>query len=449
MITDMTQGSPSQTLWKFSLPMLLSTIFQQLYNIADSIIAGRYINENALAATGASYPITMLFMAVALGCNIGCCVVISQLFGAKKYNKMKTAISTSFITFTVLSLTLTVIGLVFCNPMLRLLNTPNEIFKASGIYLRIYVLGLVFLFLYNISTGIFTALGDSKTPLYFLIASSLSNILLDIIFVVIFKGGIAGIAWATFLAQGISSILAFTTLNCRLRKLKTDASSPLFSTQMLHSITLIALPSILQQSFISVGNLFIQGLINSFGASTIAGYCAAIKLNTFAITSFTTLGNGLSSFTAQNIGAKKLGRVQKGFKAGMLLALCVVIPFFMTYFFLNTKMIGLFIETPTAEALLTGKQFLMIVTPFYVVISVKLIADGVLRGAGAMKAFMISTFSDLILRVAISYILAHFLGAIGIWLSWPIGWSIGSILSYYFYRQGMAHQLVRLNFINL
>ena len=439
MITDMTEGSPHQTLWKFSLPMLLSTVFQQLYNIADSIIAGRYINENALAATGASYPITMLFMAVALGCNIGCCVVISQLFGAKKHSKMKTAISTSFITFTILSLILTIIGLVFCNPMLHLLNTPTEIFETSGIYLRIYVLGLVFLFLYNISTGIFTALGDSKTPLYFLVASSLGNILLDIIFVVIFKGGIAGIAWATFLAQGISSILAFTTLIYRLRKVKTNGLSPLFSTQMLHSITLIALPSVLQQSFISVGNLLIQGLINSFGASIIAGYSAAIKLNTFAITSFTTLGNGLSSFTAQNIGAKKLERVQKGFKAGMLLALCVVIPFFVTYFFLNTTMISLFIENPTAQALLTGKQFLMIVTPFYIVISVKLIADGVLRGSGAMKPFMISTFSDLILRVIISYILARCLGPIGVWLSWPIGWLIGAILSYYFYRQGIAH----------
>lgn len=439
MITDMTEGSPSKTLWKFSLPMLLSTVFQQLYNIADSIIAGRYINENALAATGASYPITMLFMAVALGCNIGCCVVISQLFGAKKYGRMKTAVSTSFITFTILSLTLTLIGLIFCNPMLKLLNTPTEIFESSGTYLKIYILGLVFLFLYNISTGIFTALGDSKTPLYFLIVSSLGNIILDIVFVVIFKGGIAGIAWATFLAQGISSILAFTTLNYRLKQIKTTKPSPLFSSEMLHNIALIALPSVLQQSFISIGNLFIQGLINSFGASIIAGYSAAIKLNTFAITSFTTLGNGLSSFTAQNIGAQKLDRVKKGFKAGITMAFCVVIPFFIAYFFFNDAMIGLFIENPTAEALLTGKQFLMIVTPFYIVISIKLVADGVLRGAGAMKSFMIATFSDLILRVVISYILAYWLGAIGIWLSWPIGWSIGTILSYIFYHQGMKH----------
>ncbi len=437
MITDMTEGSPSKTLWTFSFPMLCSTIFQQLYNIADSVIAGRYINENALAATGASYPITMLFMAVALGCNIGCCVVISQLFGAKKYDKMKSAVSTSFITFTLLSLLLTLIGLIFCTPMLRLLNTPTNILESSGTYLRIYILGLIFLFIYNISTGIFTALGDSKTPLYFLVASSLGNILLDIVFVVFLNGGIAGIAWATFLAQGISSILAFITLRRRLKKIDCKKSTPLFSTEMLKSITLIALPSVLQQSFISVGNLFIQGLVNSYGASVIAGYSAAIKLNTFALTSFTTLGNGLSSFTAQNIGAGKLERVKKGFNAGLIMAFCVVIPFFILYFFCNKMMICLFIKSPTTEALLTGKQFLTIVAPFYIIISIKLIADGVLRGAGAMKAFMIATFSDLILRVIISYILSYFLGSIGIWLSWPIGWSIGAILSYIFYVQGI------------
>lgn len=437
MITDMTEGSPSKTLWTFSFPMLCSTIFQQLYNIADSVIAGRYINENALAATGASYPITMLFMAVALGCNIGCCVVISQLFGAKKYDKMKSAVSTSFITFTLLSLLLTLIGLIFCTPMLRLLNTPTNILESSGTYLRIYILGLIFLFIYNISTGIFTALGDSKTPLYFLVASSLGNILLDIVFVVFLNGGIAGIAWATFLAQGISSILAFITLRRRLKKRDCKKSTPLFSTEMLKSITLIALPSVLQQSFISVGNLFIQGLVNSYGASVIAGYSAAIKLNTFALTSFTTLGNGLSSFTAQNIGAGKLERVKKGFNAGLIMAFCVVIPFFILYFFCNKMMICLFIKSPTTEALLTGKQFLTIVAPFYIIISIKLIADGVLRGAGAMKAFMIATFSDLILRVIISYILSYFLGSIGIWLSWPIGWSIGAILSYIFYVQGI------------
>ncbi len=440
MITDMTEGSPSKTLWYFSLPLLCSTVFQQLYNIADSIIAGRYISEDALAAIGASYPITMLFMAVALGCNIGCSVVISQLFGSKKYGRMKTAISTSFITFTLLALILTLMGFAFCNPMLHLLNTPIAIFESSGIYLRIYILGLVFLFLYNISTGIFTALGDSKTPLYFLIASSLGNIILDIVFVVYFNGGIAGIAWATFLAQGFSSIFAFITLVARLKKIESQEQNCLFSLKMLKNIIAIALPSILQQSFISVGNLFIQGLVNSYGASVIAGYSAAIKLNTFAITSFTTLGNSLSSFTAQNIGAKKIKRVKEGFHAGLLMAFAIVIPFFILYFFFNKTMIGLFINVPTEEALLTGKQFLTIVTPFYVVISIKLIADGVLRGAGAMKPFMIATFSDLILRVIISYILAHFLGAFGIWLSWPIGWSIGSILSYIFYRQGIDQQ---------
>ena len=435
MITDMTSGHPNKILWQFALPMLLSTVFQQIYNIADSIIAGRFIDENALAAIGASYPITMLFMAIALGCNIGCSVIISQLFGAQKYAEMKTAIFTALIAFGVLSLFLMGIGLIFSSPMLHLLNTPFNIFEASGIYLRIYVLGMFFLFLYNISTGIFMALGDSRTPLYFLIASSLGNIVLDIVFVVYLKAGIAGIAWATFLAQGIASLLAFITLMKRLKKVKTPDRLALFSLPLLKKILRIAIPSILQQSFISIGNLLIQGLINSYGAAIIAGYASAMKLNTFAITAFTTLGNSLSSFTAQNIGAKQINRIKEGYRAGLQIGFVIILPFFIGYFFFKTYMISLFMEAPTPIALETGQQFLTIVAPFYFVVAVKLVTDGILRGIGAMKPFMIATFSDLILRVFLSYVLAHFMGPLGIWLSWPIGWTIGTSLSVLFYRR--------------
>lgn len=435
MITDMTEGKPSGILWHFTVPMLISVMFQQLYNIVDSVVAGKFVGVDALAAVGASYPITMIFMAVATGLNIGCSVVISLYFGAKEYKEMKTAISTSLISVFAISVSLTVLGLIGCKPLMTLLKTPKDIFGDSALYLNVYICGLIFLFMYNICTGVFTALGDSKTPLYFLIASSVGNIILDLVFVIVFKMGVAGVAWATFIAQGISSILAVLTLKKRLKSIEAPGYVK-FSKQAFKKIMEISVPSILQQSFISIGNLFVQGLVNSYGSAVVAGYSAAIKVNTFAITSFTTLGNGVSSFTAQNMGAKKIERVNKGFRAGLTMVLSVVIPVFLIFFIGGKYVISLFMSDGGGQALEVGIEFLRIVSPFYIVVSLKLIADGVLRGAGAMKEFMIATFSDLILRVVLAFIFSSFLGATGIWLSWPVGWIIGTAFSLGFYLKG-------------
>lgn len=434
MIKNMTEGAPSRILWAFSMPMLLSVIFQQLYNIVDSVVAGKFVGAAALAAVGASFPITMIFMAIATGANIGASVVISQLFGARKLVKLKTSISTSILAVLVLAVVLTLAGWIFCRPLLGLLNTPEQIFSDSALYLNIYVGGLVFLFLYNICTGVFTALGDSKTPLYFLIASSLGNILLDLVFVICFHMGVGGVAWATFIAQGVSSVFAFTVLMYRLKGLHPEVRYPRFSASMLAKISRIAVPSILQQSFVSVGNLFIQGRVNSFGADVIAGYAAAVKLNTFAITSFTTLGNAISSFTAQNIGAAKYQRIKAGFKVGCIMMLVVVLPFVLAFGVFGKQMMSIFVSPADVAIIQEGKLFLQVLSPFYIIIGVKLIADGVLRGTGRMVQFMVSTFSDLVLRVALAYILSYAMASsLGIWLSWPVGWSIAAVLSCCFY----------------
>ncbi len=436
MITDLTQGSISKRLWLFSIPMLISVMFQQIYNIADSMIAGKFVGEDALAAVGASYPVTMLFMAVAMGCNIGCSVVISQYFGAKRLSEMKTAVSTTFLASGGLSVVLTVGGLLLSGPILRAIHTPSNIFAAAALYLNIYIGGLVFLFLYNICTGVFNSLGDSRTPLVFLIGSSLGNIGLDLLFVTVFDMGVAGVAWATFIAQGAACLLSLATLRRRLNRIETPEKSPLFSLKMLGRISRIAVPSILQQSFISVGNMFIQGLVNGYGSSVIAGYSAAVKLNTFAITSFTTLSNGLSSFSAQNLGAGKIDRVRRGFWSGCLLAVCVVAPFTLVYGLFTDAAVRLFLDTTSRYALEIGSDFLRLVAPFYLVISVKLMADGILRGAGAMKSFMVATFTDLVLRVVLAFLLSARLGTDGIWLSWPIGWTAAAVLSCAFYFAG-------------
>lgn len=436
MNKDLTVGKPESILWKFCMPLFGSVIFQQLYNIADSFVAGKFINENALAAVGNSYEITLIFIAFAFGCNIGCSVIVSQFFGAKDYRQLKTSVYTAMIFTAVLCLLLMIGGILGCPFLLQWIRTPDSILADSQLYLDIYIWGLPFMFFYNIATGIFSALGDSKTPFLFLAISSVSNIAIDILFVKSFHMGIAGVAWATFLCQGISAVLAVLVVLLRLHKIPCSEKVTVFSFGILRKLLKIAIPSILQQSFISIGNIIIQSVINNYGAGVIAGYSAAVKLNNLIITSFTTLGNGISNYAAQNIGAKKLERIKPGFRAGIKMVWLISLPFALLYFFAGRFLLYIFLENPTPDALQTGIQFLCILSPFYFVVSAKLVADGILRGAGMMNQFMIGTFSDLILRVVLAIVLSRQFGSVGIWCAWPIGWTISTVLSILFYRSG-------------
>ncbi len=436
MNKDLTQGRAESVLWQFCLPLFGSIIFQQLYNIADSLVAGRFIGENALAAVGNSYEITLIFIAFAFGCNIGCSVIVSQLFGAKDYVRLKTAVTTACIASAVLCGLLMLLGILGCSPLLTMIHTPKEVFADSRLYLDIYVWGLPFVFFYNIATGIFSALGDSKTPFYFLAVSSTANIAVDILFVKAFHMGVAGVAWATFLCQGVSCVLAVFTVWNRLKKIETTKKAALFDPDILKKIAVIAIPSILQQSFISIGNILIQSVINGFGPSVMAGYSAAVKLNNMVITSFTTIGNGISNFSAQNLGAHKFSRIGEGFRAGLKMVWCLCIPFCVIYIFAGKYLLLLFMEQDAASALLTGRQFLWILSPFYFVVSAKLVADGILRGVSAMRQFMIGTFTDLILRVVLAFLLSDLTkSAVGIWCAWPVSWTIAMVLSVSFYRK--------------
>ena len=437
MNKDLTVGKPQTVLWKFCMPLFGSIIFQQLYNIADSLVAGKFIGENALAAVGNSYEITLIFIAFAFGCNMGCSVVVSKLFGARNYKEMKTAVYTACIFSGFVCVLLMLIGITGSGMLLRLIRTPEEVFADSKLYLDIYAWGLPFVFFYNIATGIFSALGDSKTPFYFLAISSMSNIAVDIWFVKAFHMGVAGVAWATFLCQGISCILAMIVVFKRLAKIEEKEKAPLFDLQLLKQIVVIAIPSTLQQSFISIGNIMIQSIINGFGAPVMAGYSAAVKLNNLVITSFTTLGNGISNYTAQNLGAMKLERIKQGFGIGVKLVWMLSLPLFLLYFFSGNIVLKLFMDNPTELAMHTGIIYLKILSPFYFVVSAKLVADGILRGAGMMKKFMIATFTDLILRVLLAFCFSRTaLGATGIWCAWPVGWCIATILSISFYLKG-------------
>lgn len=437
MNKDLTVGDPQTVLFKFCMPLFGSIIFQQLYNIADSLVAGKFVGENALAAVGNSYEITLIFIAFAFGCNMGCSVIVSKLFGAKDYRGMKTAVYTACIFSAVVCLILMAVGITCSGMLLKLIRTPDEVFADSRLYLDIYAWGLPFVFFYNIATGIFSALGDSRTPFYFLAVSSLSNIGVDIWFVKAFHMGVAGVAWATFLCQGISCVLAVAVVFFRLAKITSKEKAAVFDWQLLEQIVVIAVPSTLQQSFISLGNIVIQSIINGFGAPVMAGYSAAVKLNNLVITSFTTLGNGISNYTAQNLGAQKFSRIRQGFKVGIKLVWMLSLPLFLLYFFGGNLVLKLFMDEPTELAMNTGLTYLKILSPFYFVVSAKLVADGILRGAGMMKDFMIATFTDLILRVLLAFCFSRTpLGATGIWCAWPIGWCIATALSIMFYKHG-------------
>ena len=421
MTTDLTVGKTSQKLFWFSIPLLLSVAFQQLYQMADSIIVGRFAEtveagELALAAVGASYPITQLFVAVATGINIGTGVLVSQLFGAKRYLRMKTAISTALLTTTAVALLLTLIGAVGTTGIMNALSTPENIFADGSLYLRVYVFGLLFL----------------------LVLSSVGNVILDMVFVAGLHWGVAGVAWATFIAQGASGILAFVLLLRRVRSFDTGNHFVLFAPEMLRRLTNYAVPSIAQQSFVSVGNVVIQYYINLCGATVIAGFSAANRVNQFALTCCMSFASGLSSYVAQNIGARKMDRIGPGLKWGAVYSLGLSVVFMAIYLPFANKIISLFVPAGSASGVIdVARGYLFTVVPFYLVVCTKFVCDSVLRGAGAMRPFMVTTFSDLIIRVVLSIALFYVVGnEHGIWLSWPIGWFLGSGLSVFFYKSG-------------
>ena len=436
MVKDLTEGSPRRVLWLFSLPLLGSIIFQQLYNIADSFVAGKFIGDNALAAVGNAYEVTLIYLAFTFGCNVGTSVIVSQLFGGKRYRELKTAVSTCFISSGVICLALMIVGFL-CSPMLlHIIKVPGHIFSDVIAYLYIYTLGLFFQFFYNISTGIFTALGDSKTPFWFLAVSSVSNIFVDILFVKL-GWGVKGVAWATFLCQGISCVLAVFAVLKRLKAITCEEKPELFSVPLLGKFLKIAVPSTLQQSFVSVGNMFIQSLVNECGMSVIASYSAFIKLQNLAITCISTLGTAMSNYTAQNMGAGKIDRVKKGFRAGLVMGWTLALALTALYLLCGPWLIDIFRSADSAAGVVeVGMGFFRIVAPFYAVVTVKLIADGVLRGAGAMTQYTVATFTDLILRVVLAFVFFERFFEIGIWMAWPVGWAIATIMSLMFYLCG-------------
>ncbi len=456
----MVEGAPQKALLFFAFPMILGNLFQQFYNMADSVIVGRFVGEDALAAVGASYALTTVFVMLAIGGGTGSSVVTSQYLGAGKYREMKTSVSTALLSFLGLGIVLSLFGLGCSGMILRALHTPENILAEAGTYLNIYFCGLPFLFMYNILAAMFHAMGDSRTPLYLLIFSSLLNIALDIVFVTRFGMGVAGVAIATVLAQGISAVISFCLLLRALRQYgvagaeggaevaleaaqhaddveKEVSHGHLFDSSMLGRMIQVAVPTMLQQSIVSVGMLLVQSVVNGFGSSVLAGYTAGTRIESICIVPMIATGNAVSTFTAQNMGAGRPERVKQGYRAARLIVygfamfICAVLLLF------KNQIIGVFLEEGgNAVAHSTGVAYLSFIAFFFVCIGLKAATDGVLRGSGDVVVFTAANLVNLAIRVAVANLCAPFWGVAAVWYAVPMGWTANWLISLCRYLSG-------------
>ena len=427
---------PLRALFLFALPMIVGNLFQQFYTMADSMVVGRYVSENALAAVGASYSLTNVFICVAIGGGAGASVLTSRYFGAREYDRMKGSISTALLSFLAVSLVLAALGLSLGREFMILLKTPEDILNMAVEYLNIYFCGLPFLFMYNVLSSMFNALGRSRIPLYLLIFSSVFNIVLDIWMVRSLHLGIAGVAWATLIAQGISALVSFLIF---LRELKSYPGTPkkLCSPGELSSMCRVALPSIFQQSTVSIGMMLVQSVVNSFGPQMLAGFSAAMQEVSLCLVPMAALGNAMSSYTAQNLGSRQTGRVREGYHAALRLTAFFAVFLCLSLEFFHAPIIASFLGSDgTSLALETGSSYLRFIGFFFALIGLKMSTDGLLRGAADMKLFTLANLANLSLRVIFAVTMAPRFGIAMVWYAVPLGWLVNFLISFWEYRTG-------------
>jgi len=435
MMKDMTKGNEAKLIFYFALPMLVGNIFQQLYNTVDSIIVGKFLGKEALAAVGTSFPIIFLLVSLIMGITMGATILISQYFGAKDMENVKKTIDTAYITLFIASIILTIIGLIIGGPVLKLMKVPPEIYQQSKEYLDITFIGLIGMFGYNSMSAILRGLGDSKTPVYFLIVSSIINIVLDLLFILQFNMGVGGAAWATIISQGISFVWSVIYLNKNHTVFKINVKAMKFDKEIFYKSVKLGLPGGIQQMVFSLGMMTMQGLINSFGGVTMAAFAAASKIDSFASMPIMNFGAAISTFVGQNIGANKPERVKKGLTTTLIMSTVLSIAISIVLILLGTPLVKLF--TNDSSVVSEGLNYLYRVTPFYFVIGAMFIINGVVRGAGEAIFPMIASILSLwLVRLPVAYLLSPSLGSNGIWWAIPIAWTFGFIITSFYYKSG-------------
>ena len=418
LITD----APLKALTVFAMPMILGSFFQQVYNMADSIIVGQFVGSSALAAVGACAALTNVFICIALGAGVGAGVLVSRYFGARDYGKMKTIVSTSLISFLVLSILLGLFGFCFSHSMMSLLQTPADILDEAVLYLRVYFVGFPFLFMYNILSTMFTSIGESRIPLVLLIFSS-----------------VFGAALATLIAQGISAVFSFLIFLCRMRRYKSQFDW--FDGQALYSMLQIAIPSILQQSTVSIGMMIVQAVVNPFGTQALAGYSATMRVENVFSLIFVSIGNAISPYVSQNFGAKKIERLKKGYHAALVLDLCFAVLAFLVIESLHNQISSLFLgKDGTALAYQVSGDYMRWIGYFFIFMGIKMATDGVLRGLGIMRPFLIANMVNLAIRLSVALICAPRFGIAFVWLAVPAGWLANFLISYAALRKSWPNE---------
>ena len=427
---NLTEGNVLKVLVTFSLPLMLSTVLQQVYNIADSMIVGKFSGELSLAAIGAAYPITLFFIAVATGASMGCAVVISNIYGSGRMKDFKCAVWTAIISLGVLGIIVSAAGIIFAGPLMHLLNAPDSIFANARAYLMIYSAGVLPMLLYNSFSGIFTGLGDSRTPLYMLAFSSVLNIILDLIAVRNLSLGVIGAAWATTISQVCAALLTFVFLMRRTNTLCPEKQSRYFDRGLLKVIASAAVPCILQQGSVALTHTIVQSILNTYDTSIIAGYEAASKLHNFAYMGMNTIGTAFASFTGQCYGAGKYERIKEGFRTSTLIILACTAVFILLFQFIPRQLIGLFVDETASELVFeAGVNFLRIISPVYIIICYIISTGGLLRGTGKSFTFFVETVAEFIVRVTMCFVLTDMLASYtGLMWAWYFGSTVGFIL---------------------
>ena len=430
MTTDLTVGKVPRVILTFSLPLLLSTILQQFYNLADSMIVGNFAGTVGLAAVGAAYPITLFFVAVATGASMGCSVVISQLFGARRMEELKQAVFTSMISFAVLGAVLAGAGCLLSGTLMHLLNAQADIFDPARAYLIIYAVGVLPMLVYNASTGIFTGLGDAKLPLLLLCISSVLNVVLDYIAVRLLNWGVTGAAWATSFSQLVAAVLAVVFMERKLRRLFPDGVRGRFSGAILRNIAGASVPCILQQGSVALGHTIMQGILNTYDTAVIAGYEAASKLHNFAYMGMNTIGSALASFTAQCYGAKKYDRIREGFRVSLLVCLGCAVCVIALFVLIPDQLVGLFVDDGADSLVIeAGRNYLRIIGPLYSIITLIITAGGLMRGVGRSVTFFIETILEFTVRIVMCFVLTKALDSYtGLFWAWYFGSSSGFLM---------------------
>lgn len=433
---DLTEGKPGLLIFRFATPMLIGNVFQQVYNVTDSIIVGKFLGKEALAAVGASFPIIFLLISFIIGIASGSTIIISQFFGAKNVEKVRKTIDTLYIFLFFASLLVSITGIIFSGPIFRLIKLPDELIPQAVLYLNVYLSGAVFFFGFNGTSAILRGLGDSKTPLYFLVISTVANIFFDLLFIIVFKWGIAGAALATVISQAGAFLTIVIYLNrthpiMNLSWRKLDWDREIFSSSVK-----IGLPTGFQQTFVSIGMIALLRIVNDYGTNVIAAYSVAGRIDGMAALPAMNFGTALSTYVGQNIGAKKMHRVRQGLISTLNMSTITALVITTIIILFRHQLMALFVSDHAVIEI--GAQYLLIVSGFYIVFSAMFVIGGVMRGAGdTLVPMFITLFALWIVRIPLAAILSKSIGVVGIWWAIPIAWFIGMALSLIYYRMGI------------